>query len=481
MAAPRVFGVETEFGFTHLPQDRSETPRQDLLQRMERLSTEIAPCVAALGGCGIFLADGGRFYLDWMNGSAKPEFATAECADPMELVKRVQEGDAFLSRLAERIEKEIGGDMLFSKTNVDHASGNSWGCHENQLIRRGFDLAKNLIPFLCTRQILSGSGGFDSGNGLRFVLSTRARFIRMITGRDTLVRRAILDTRDESHARPFEQRIHLIIGEGLHGECSNLLSCATTGLVVGLIEAGVEPGDGVAIRSPLAAIRRFSRDPACQVAVRTSSGSRVRAIDVQRHYLRQAGDHLSKLPVWAEAVCNLWKEVLDGLESGAEQRRLRLDWVIRRHVFENYLKKFGYALDTLPGVETAGGLQIQHGLCELDTKFGRVGPKGIFQMLDARGCLQHRIDWKATPRESVATRAVLRGRQIADAYKSGRTNTVLADWDCLYDEANGQQMDLSDPFETCATWQTLSNPRFRAESWLRRLRSRGENAPSQLP
>jgi len=451
VAVPRVFAIETEFGFTHLPEDRAETSREDLLQRMERLSGEIAPCVPTFGGRGIFLSNGGRFYLDWMNGSAKPEFATAECADPVDLVRRIHEGDAFMNELAMKIEDEVGGEMLFSKTNIDYSSGNTWGCHENYLIRRGYDLEKNLIPFLCSRQIFSGSGGFDIKTGFRFVLSTRAQFMRTISGVDTVTQRAILNTRDESHARPFEQRIHLIIGEGLHSEFATLLKCATTSLVVGLIEAGVEPGSGIAIRTPLAAIRQFAQDPNCQVTVRTVSGRSIRAIDIQRHYLCRVGDYLSKLPVWAEAVCNLWRTVLDNLDSGAEQSLLRLEWVIRRRLFENYVKQFNYTLETLPQTDVPSCVDIQRGLCEFDTKFGRVGPQGIFQILDAQGCLQHRIDSQTIPHETVETRAKLRGREIEDAYRN-RQQGISADWSFLHDAATCRQMDLLDPFESCAVW-----------------------------
>ena len=139
MPVVRVFGLETEYGFTHLPCNGAEGSRADVLGHIERISHQIAPCVPSADGRGIFLASGGRFYLDWMNASAKPEFATAECADPMALLNQVMVGDAFVDEIARRVEREIGGDMIFSKTNVDYASGNTWGCHESYLIRRGFE------------------------------------------------------------------------------------------------------------------------------------------------------------------------------------------------------------------------------------------------------------------------------------------------------------------------------------------------------
>lgn len=475
MPFPRVFGIETEYGYTHLPGDGVEVPREIVLAHIDRLSREIAPCVRSVDGRGIFLANGGRFYLDMSDLCDKPEFATAECSDPIELLTRIEEADAFVNDLAGRVEKEIGGDMLFSKTNVDYASGNTWGCHENYLIRRGYDLEKNLVPFLCSRQILAGSGGFDSSGGLHFSLSTRAPFMRAVTGIDTLRQRAILNTRDESHSRSFEQRIHLIVGEGLHGEISSLLKCGTTALVAGLIEAGVEPGQGIGLRAPLSAIRRFAQDPSCTTAARAESGRLVSPIDIQRHYLRLAGDHLSKLPVWSEAVCRLWTEVLDNLESGREQNELlRLDWVIRYRLFNGHLRKTGHDLSTLPQPEMPNYTELSRELWELDTKFGRVGPKGVFHLLNAQGCLQHRIDPGPIPRESAATRASLRGLEIQKACRAGKDDTILADWSGLYDTSNDQELNLFDPLQTSAAWTARAEGQTTAasDSWLRRLRFR---------
>jgi proteasome accessory factor A len=389
------------------------------------------------------------------------------------LVRAVQAGDAFMQQLARRVEQSAGGEMLFSKTNVDYASPNTWGAHESYMIQRGHDFQKGLVPFLCSR-VIFGSGGFNNlSQGLEFVLSSRVPHIQRISGPDSQVcRRPIIHTRDESHGRTSDQRIHLILGEGLMGETGNLLKVATTALVVGLIEAERDPGSGVALKNPLGALRRFGADPCCEAVAKTEAGRSVRAIDIQRHYLKLAGDHLSCLPVWAKPVCALWQDVLDGLESGEEQKTLRLDWVIRRHLFTNYLRNRGLTWEALSDPDSLPNFSaIRSELFELDTKLGCVGEGGVFHMLDEQGCLRHRLQVDGIPREPAATRAVVRGAEIQKVWDKGTRDRVTADWTFLYDSQDDLELNLYNPFESSAEWR----PGQKAEAtsgergWLRRL------------
>ncbi|MBI4908692.1 MAG: proteasome accessory factor PafA2 family protein [Acidobacteria bacterium] len=430
--------------------------RPDILRAIDRLSAQIEPCVNAADGRGIFLASGGRFYLDWTDIADKPETGTAECGDPAHLLHQVKEGDIFMRRLAALVEQEIGGEMMFTETNVDYASGNTWGCHESYLVARGTDFCAGLVPFLCSRVIYTGSGGWNNqSKGLEFLLSPRVSHLHKVFGHDTQRSKPIVNLRDESHARQDDQRIHLILGEGLHSETSILLKSATTALVVALIELGLDPGSAVALKNPLSAIRDFASDPSCTAVASTEQGPGMRAIDIQRHYLQLAGDHLADLPVWAESVCRLWKEVLDRLESGEEQASPRLDWVIRRNVYTSFLQRRGFSWDTIhsgAALSSEEGQAVRSELFELDTRFGAVSGKTVlFQSLDTQGVLQHRISgW--IPREETVTRAKLRGSIIRDAHEQGNRRRIVADWSYLRDQ-EGRVLDLKDPFTVNAEWQ----------------------------
>jgi proteasome accessory factor A len=249
------------------------------------------------------------------------------------------------------------------------------------------------------------------------------------------------------------------VGEGLYSETALLLRTAATALVVGLIEAGVDVGPSVALRNPVRALRKFSADPLCKAAARIENGSVVRAIDIQRHYLQIAGDNLASLPVWAEPVLNLWKEILDNLESGAEQNEmLRLDWVVRWRLYTKFLQNRGLDWKTMADEASAPALgAIRAELFELDTKFGAVGNQGVFNALDQKGRLRHRIDVAHFPGDT-PTRADLRGAVIQQICDNKNRDTFVAEWSYLLNRQENTWLDLTDPFEQNAEWKPKCQP-----------------------
>lgn len=465
MAIPRIFGTETEYGYTLLHPARA-VERRDVLLYMNKKAPELAPSASASDGRGIFLASGGRWYLDWTASADKPEFATAECSHPNGLLRSVKDGDAFMERLGAEVEREFGGEMLFSKTNVDYLSGNTWGGHESYMIRRGCEFVRGLTPFLASRMVVCGSGGFDSGGcGTEYVLSSRVPHIKLLTGYDTQHDRPLINTRDESHGRAKDQRIHLILGEGLMGDTSNFLRAATTAMVVGLIEAGVKPEKGAELKDPLEAMRAYARDVRCEVTAESRRGRGLRAIDVQRHYLGKARENLEKLPVWAADACRLWGEVLEGLETGREQETPRLDWVIRRHFLGSYLRRRGLGWEDLEqGREMTGFGEIRAELQELDTRFGQVGARGIFAELDGRGLLRHRIEESDYADEPATTRARLRGAAIREACRNGSAGKMSVEWTHVMDYDGGRMYDLADPWGEDAAW-VQGDPEAGRRKW----------------
>jgi hypothetical protein len=55
---------------------------------------------------------------------------------------------------------DVRGDIFVFKNNTDSA-GNSYGCHENFLVRRTGDfgtISEGLLPFLISRQLICGAG-----------------------------------------------------------------------------------------------------------------------------------------------------------------------------------------------------------------------------------------------------------------------------------------------------------------------------------
>jgi proteasome accessory factor A len=449
MPVPRLFGVETEYAISHLTAHGECMPRHELVVRLMETAVRRLPHLCSVDGRGLFLANGGRLYIDITD---HPEFATPECTHPLELAAKIRESDAILASLASELECRYGGQVLVTKTNVDYASGTAWGCHESFMIKRGVEVNKHLIPFLCSRQVFTGAGGWNNlSKETRFVLSPRVPHLEHVVSRESTHSRGIIHqpevrNRDVDLQNEFS-RIHLIVGESLFSETSIVLKAGATSLVVGLIEAGLKPGKGVSLVNPLQAMRDFSTDPACKATAELENGRRLTAIDIQRHYLRLATQHSDKLPVWSEGICRLWEEVLNGLEAGTEQKRLRLDWVIRHHLFRQLLE---YSKRT--------ELEARMELFELDTKFGQVGERGVFHRLDSKGCLNHGIQAGLLAEEGAKSRAAARGQAILHCYLNGDRSRVLAEWSYLYNYEQNQHLNLRDPFSTGANWEASQTP-----------------------
>jgi proteasome accessory factor A len=86
----------------------------------------------------VFLGNGSRLYLDV---GSHPEYATAECDSLRQLVAHDRAGEQIVESLAVDAQArlaadEVRGEIYVFKNNTDSA-GNSYGCHENYLVRRG--------------------------------------------------------------------------------------------------------------------------------------------------------------------------------------------------------------------------------------------------------------------------------------------------------------------------------------------------------
>lgn len=154
----RIYGIETEFGVTcTFEGQRRLTPDEVARYLFKRV-------VAWGRSSNVFLTNGSRLYLDV---GSHPEYATAECDDLHQLVVHDRAGERIVEDLIgdaqDRLAEEgIQGEIYLFKNNTD-SSGNSYGCHENYLIKRRADYLSQieaLLPFLISRQLISGAGNF---------------------------------------------------------------------------------------------------------------------------------------------------------------------------------------------------------------------------------------------------------------------------------------------------------------------------------
>jgi proteasome accessory factor A len=443
MSTRRIFGLETEYGIT------CAAPAGQQGLSADEVARYLFRKVVAWGrSSNVFLRNGSRLYLDV---GSHPEYATAECDDIRQLITYDRGGERILEGLVadaqQRLEVEgIPGSIHLFKNNTDSA-GNSYGCHENYLVRRQGDftrLADILVPFLITRQVLTGAGKIlPTPGGATFCLSQRADHIWESVSSATTRSRPIINTRDEPHAdAELYRRLHVIVGDSTMAEPTAMLKVGATDMVLRMIEAGVPMRD-MALENPMRAIREISHDMTGKAPVTLASGRTVTAIDLQQEYLVRVRDFVEASGEISETdrkVFDLWERGLLALQSGdlASVER-ELDWVIKHRLIRRYQEKHSLEL-TDPRI------------ARLDLAYHDISrTEGLYNLLAARGLVE-RVTSDVEVLESTAvppqtTRARLRGEFVRKAQEAKRDYTV--DWVHLKLNDQAQRTVLcKDPFQS---------------------------------
>jgi hypothetical protein len=100
-------------------------------------------------------------------------------------------------------------------------------------------------------------------------------------------------------------------------------------------------------------------------------------------------------------------------------------------------------------------------LFEIDTRFGQLGPRGIFEALSSAGVLNHRVNGvenveRALSEPPAAGRARIRGHAIRRLAAEG--GSWGCDWYCIINPAQGRMLDLGNPFAAEECWTQCSDP-----------------------
>jgi proteasome accessory factor A len=225
----------------------------------------------------------------------------------------------------------------------------SYATHGNFLVRRRAcnlkrwkEVEKALVPYMVTRILFTGAGGFVGGElagfpAPKFVISPRAMFLRRISSHDTMFERGLLNTRDEPHADPAKYwRLHDINFEGLRNEYSIFLRDSLQSLVISALERGLL-SDAPKISDPLLAIRDLSKDTqACEWKVKLKGGKKADALEIFGFYLGKIEQMLSDS---ASEKDKLAFGIIKGTHEKLRQRSLEclvdgLDWVTKKELLE---------------------------------------------------------------------------------------------------------------------------------------------------
>jgi proteasome accessory factor A len=435
---PRIFGLENEYGLIFSPNGRIYLPMEKVLGYIfEGLIPNSWPSNA-------FLANGARFYQDT---GCHPEYATPECDQILDLVVHDKAGErlleACLPAAEERLKEEgLSGQIYIFKNNTD-SLGNTYGCHENYLMRRDVDFWKvteQLIPFFVTRQIYTGAGKVLKVSGKpQYFISQRAQHIHEKTSSSTTSSRSIINTRDEPHADAEKyRRLHIIVGDSNMSEYTSYLKIGTAVLVLSMIEDGYAVM-GMELEDSVKAIRDISRDPTLKKMVKLDDGRQFSALDIQRVYWERAQAYLqteSHEPVFAD-IHQQWGAALDQLDQDPMRMSRQVDWVSKKLMLQSYIDKKECGWDD-PRVFL---MDLQYH----DVKRGR----GLYYLMEANGLMDRMVDEQAVQRAMSVppqtTRAKVRGDFIRFARAKNRSYTV--DW--TYLKLNGyweETILCMDPF-----------------------------------
>jgi proteasome accessory factor PafA2 len=372
------------------------------------------------------LANGGRLYVD----GAHPEYSTPECSTPREVVAFERVGERILAQSLQELARVRGGEQYVLYKNNSDGKGNSYGYHENYLVSRAVpfeQIARILTPFLVTRPIFAGAGKVGAENQTapaEYQISQRADFFECLMDLNTMVKRPIINTRDEPHADHARfRRLHVIVGDANMAEVSTYLKVGTLDIVLELLEAGAELPQ-VELDEPVRVFKQVSRDLEMKETLKLAGGRPTTAVAVQRAYLKAAANYYAghgSGPA-TQDILRRWETVLDKLERDPRLLVRELDWVAKRHLIESYMDRRGCGWGD-PRTKL------------MDLQYHDVRPdRGLFYTLERGDHIERIVEETEIQRAELApppgTRAYFRGRcasKFAKALYGASWTSVLFD------------------------------------------------------
>ena len=354
----RIIGLETEYGCL-VNQENPGEPSEHIAHKIkDHILKKKKLGLADLHqraqdeppGNGGFLLNGGRIYLDM----GHIEYASPECIDLHDLVSYDRAGDRMIQQTLEEL--GLTENVSIIKNNIDHKTGATFGSHENYLVSRDFPFSYEglgqMIPFLVTRQIFTGSGRVGahfvpdgwviSGDvkfpSVEFQLSQRADHIVNDFYQWVQFNRAIINTRDEPLADPARfRRIHLLLGDSNMLEYATALKTGTTSVMLSLIEEGVGPPD-LMLQDAVLDLKQISRDPGQKWIATLDNGKKISAVEMQFSFLNAAKKYLSGKDADTDWVIMEWGGTLEALAKDPYLLVGKIDWISKKWLLKMFLE-----------------------------------------------------------------------------------------------------------------------------------------------
>lgn len=381
------------------------------------------------GAVNRYLANGSRLYLATEH---VVEYATPESVTAREAVCHQRAGERRLTQIRESAQQSLRADGVKAHFELLPTRSRDGGCHENYSAMREFpvdQVTRVLVPFLVTRQVVTGGGGIaETSEGRRFVLSPRLRRLAQAVAGDEFTPR-LVNVDASPHADPHRfRRIHIDGGDVSRSEATAVLKLAMTALVLRVVEDGSGALGDLTLDDPIEAVGRVGLDPTCKATIRLRSGEVMTAVDVQEAVLGAVRSHVSAAGATNEErrAVSQWQETLDGLRSDVSLLADSVEWIAR---LQRLSEEFG-------DLSLTEASHLDRSLDLTGYSEETFAAHQVFSEAEVDAAL------RLAPR---STRAFARGRFINACLKAGKSYTV--DWSHLKlsDEAN-RTLILKDPF-----------------------------------
>lgn len=390
----------------------------------------ISPEDIFTGEIGVFLPNGSRLYID----GPHLEYSISECRNPYEAVCQEKAMERILSEVILELQDVCGRELYLFKNNTDF-KGNSYGCHENFLLKKDFfellyqnnDWQKAWLSFVTTQIIYTGAGkvGFESGDPCDYQISQRADHFSKIVSSDTMHDRPIINFRCEPLADDFKWgRFHVILDDSNMSEWPIFLKIGTKALVLNMLQSqyfctlgdwGRRDNDSeyldsykdLFIDDLVRALHFISRDLTCRKPLPMSKKD-FSALKIQKKWLAAVKIFYSNSlcdyeEPWIFDVIKKWEKVLDWIEEDNPILNSILDWRIKKYLIDLHESKRA----------KSGSSTSKKNLQLIDINYSDITQRGYYNRLSSINRFAENADVEnAKTNSSPDTRAWLRGQFI---------------------------------------------------------------------
>lgn len=244
-------------------------------------------------------------------------------------------------------------------------------------ITRMRHINRSLTAFLATRMLFAGAGRVTRNGSLLMAAKAEGiwsvnglpEFLRPMLSIGQFVKPVLTVVRFAEILQP-RQRIQIALGDSNLCEEAEYLRVGTTLLLIDLIDAHPET-DLPQLRFPIFSMWQLNRDTTLTRQFRLKNGSRVTGLAIQRRYLAACEHYIeTERPDDAEAqhILELWRDVLDSLESDPDRLIGRVDWVTKRFL----LHEAGESLSVAARQK-------------IDARYHELSDDGYFRQFEATG------------------------------------------------------------------------------------------------